>query len=66
MEDSSLSSSFHHNDVIIDQFTKQAIPFANLAAHSHEEAFKLLLALSDAGDKDTVLDVACGPGLLAC
>lgn len=66
MEDSSLSSSFHHNDVIIDQFTKQAIPFANLAAHSHEEAFKLLFALSDAGDKDTVLDVACGPGLLAC
>ena len=47
-------------DLIIDQFTKQAIPFANLAAHSHEEAFKLLFALSDAGDKDTVLDVACG------
>jgi SAM-dependent methyltransferase len=60
------SSSPSHNELIIDQFTKQAAPFANLAAHSHEEAFKLLFALSNAGEKDTVLDVACGPGLLAC
>ena len=66
MEDSSPSSSYRHNDLIIDQFTKQAIPFANLAAHSHEEAFKLLFTLSNASEKDTVLDVACGPGLLAC
>jgi ubiquinone/menaquinone biosynthesis C-methylase UbiE len=66
MEHTPLSSSSHHNDIIIDQFTKQAIPFANLAAHSHEEAFKLLVALSDAGQKDVVLDIACGPGLLAC
>ncbi len=60
------NSSSYHNDLIIDQFTKQAIPFANLAAHSHEETFKLLFTLSNASDKDTVLDVACGPGLLAC
>jgi ubiquinone/menaquinone biosynthesis C-methylase UbiE len=66
MKDSPLSSSYGHNDLIIDQFTKQAVPFANLAAHSHEEAFKLLFRLSNSGDKDTVLDVACGPGLLAC
>jgi ubiquinone/menaquinone biosynthesis C-methylase UbiE len=43
-----------------DQFTKQAIPFVNMVA------FKLLLALSEASKKDTVLDIACGPGLLAC
>lgn len=60
------SSSPSHNELIIDQFTKQAAPFANLAAHSHEEAFKLLFALSNASEKDTVLDVACGPGLLTC
>jgi ubiquinone/menaquinone biosynthesis C-methylase UbiE len=55
-----------HNELIIDQFTKQAIPFANMAAHSHEDAFKLLSTLSGASEKHTVLDVACGPGLLAC
>jgi SAM-dependent methyltransferase len=65
MEHSSPSSS-HHNELIIDQFTKQAIPFANMAAHSNEDVFKLLLALSEASEKDTVLDIACGPGLLAC
>ena len=59
------SSSPCHNE-LIDQFTKQAIPFANMAAHSYEDAFKLLSALSGPGQKDTVLDVACGPGLLAC
>jgi ubiquinone/menaquinone biosynthesis C-methylase UbiE len=60
------SSSPCHNELIIDQFTKQAISFANMAAHSHEDAFKLLSALSGPSQKDTVLDVACGPGLLAC
>ena len=63
---SSSSSHSSHNELIIDQFTKQAIPFANLAAHSHEETFKLLFELSNASEKDTVLDVACGPRLLAC
>jgi hypothetical protein len=35
MEHSLLSPS-HHNELIIDQFTKQAIPFANMASHSNE------------------------------
>ena len=55
-----------HNKLIIDQFTKQAIPFAQMPVHSDEDAFKLLLILSKASEKDVVLDVACGPGLLAC
>jgi ubiquinone/menaquinone biosynthesis C-methylase UbiE len=37
-----------------------------MAAHSHEDAFKLLSALTGPSEKDTILDVACGPGLLAC
>ena len=59
-------SSSSHNELIIDQFTKQAIPFTNLPAHSDEDAFKLLFTLSEPSKNDTVLDVACGPGLLAC
>jgi hypothetical protein len=32
------TNSGYHNDLIIDQFTKQAIPFTQNAAHSAEYA----------------------------
>jgi ubiquinone/menaquinone biosynthesis C-methylase UbiE len=51
---------------IIDQFTKQAIPFADLLAQSNEESTKLLIKMSQLSMSDTALDVACGPGLLSC
>jgi ubiquinone/menaquinone biosynthesis C-methylase UbiE len=51
-----------HERLILEQFTKQAIPFSQMQNHSPE----LLLAASGAGPEDTVLDVACGPGLMAC
>jgi ubiquinone/menaquinone biosynthesis C-methylase UbiE len=51
-----------HQQLILDQFTKQAVPFSQMQDHSPE----LLLAASEAGPEDTVLDVACGPSLLAC
>jgi ubiquinone/menaquinone biosynthesis C-methylase UbiE len=60
------TDSAHHNDLIIDQFTKQAIPFTYNAAHSAEYAIKRLVTLSDVSKKDTVLDVACGSGLVSC
>jgi ubiquinone/menaquinone biosynthesis C-methylase UbiE len=50
-----------HHRLILDQFTKQAVPFSQMQNHSPE----LLLATSGAGTDDTVLDVACGPGLMA-
>ncbi|PWU80617.1 MAG: methyltransferase type 11 [Candidatus Nitrosopolaris wilkensis] len=58
--------SQYHNELIIDQFTKQAIPFTQNAAHSAEYAVKRLVTLSNASKKDTVLDVACGSGLVSC
>jgi ubiquinone/menaquinone biosynthesis C-methylase UbiE len=51
-----------HQRLILEQFTKQAIPFSQMQNHSPE----LLLAASEVGPTDTVLDVACGPGLMAC
>ncbi len=51
-----------HQRLILDQFTRQAVPFSQMQNHSPE----LLLAVSGAGPEDTVLDVACGPGLMAC
>jgi len=50
--------------VIVEQFTRQAASFARLS--SHEEATQLLLDMADVGAGDEVLDVACGPGMVAC
>jgi SAM-dependent methyltransferase len=52
--------------LILDQFTRQAEPFARLPAHSDEESIRLVREAAGIGPGDTVLDVACGPGLLAC
>lgn len=60
------TSSTDHNQLIVDQFTQQAIPFANKPEHSHEASLKLLLKASGVTAKDRVLDVACGPGIVAC
>ena len=55
-----------HQDLILDQFTKQAIPFATAPGIKDEEALKLVVECTGAGPNDTVLDVACGPGLVVC
>jgi len=59
-------SSAIHNQLIIEQFTQQAIPFANKLEHSKESSLKLLLSVSGVSTEDTVLDVASGPGIVAC
>ena len=53
-----------HRDEIIDQFSKQAIPFTKVPGHM--DSMQLLIKLSEVGADDSVLDVACGPGLVAC
>ena len=55
-----------HEDTIRDQFTKQAVTFSNAPAIKDEEALQLLVEFAGAGPEDSVLDVACGPGLVAC
>jgi SAM-dependent methyltransferase len=55
-----------HDDLIRDQFAKQAVPFATAPGIRDEAALRLLVDFSGAGPADTVLDVACGPGLVAC
>lgn len=53
-----------HQKRVVEQFTRQAIPFTQVPGHL--DAIGQLLALSRAAPEDTVLDVACGPGLVAC
>jgi SAM-dependent methyltransferase len=55
-----------HREQILDQFTRQATPFATAPSIKDEAALKLVIDFSGAGGNDTVLDVACGPGILAC
>ena len=55
-----------HDSRILDQFTRQAAPFAAAAPIRNQEALDRIVQWSGAGPDDTVLDVACGPGLLAC
>jgi len=53
-----------HNDLIKEQFNKQAATFGTMAGHY--DALDLMVRLAQAHEKDTVLDVACGPGIVAC
>ena len=55
-----------HRDTILDQFTRQAVPFATSAGIKDETALTLAIEFSGVGASDTVLDVACGPGIVAC
>jgi ubiquinone/menaquinone biosynthesis C-methylase UbiE len=60
------SADATHSDLILDQFTRQAVPFATAAVIKDEAALRLLVEFAGAGPDDTVLDVACGPGLVVC
>ena len=55
-----------HRDLILDQFTRQATPFSTAKTIADEAALRLLVEFSGAGPGDTVLDVACGGGLVVC
>lgn len=55
-----------HQSRILDQFTRQAAPFAGSASIRNEEALNRIVQWAGTGPEDTVLDVACGPGLLVC
>jgi ubiquinone/menaquinone biosynthesis C-methylase UbiE len=55
-----------HREKILDQFTRQAVPFSSAPAIRNQEALNRIVELAGAGPDDTVLDVACGPGLLVC
>jgi SAM-dependent methyltransferase len=55
-----------HRETIVDQFTKQALPFSTAPGIKDAAALQLVVEFSGAGADDTVLDVACGPGLVVC
>ena len=54
-----------HQDLILDQFTRQAVVFNAAAPVANADALQLIVDAAKPGPDDTVLDVACGGGLVA-
>ncbi len=59
-----MSQQAEHEAKIIEQFSQQAIPFTQVPGHF--DAMRMLVELSGVCGNDSVLDVACGPGMVAC
>jgi ubiquinone/menaquinone biosynthesis C-methylase UbiE len=55
-----------HSDRILDQFTRQAPAFSAAAMITDAAVLGRIVERAGAGSADTVLDVACGPGLVVC
>jgi ubiquinone/menaquinone biosynthesis C-methylase UbiE len=55
-----------HQERILDQFTRQAMPFSTANAITDANALRLIVAAAAPGPDDTVLDVACGGGIIVC
>ena len=53
-----------HNEKIIEQFSKQAVPFTKI--ESHYDSVDTIISMCEIKDKDRVLDIACGTGIVAC
>jgi ubiquinone/menaquinone biosynthesis C-methylase UbiE len=55
-----------HDAEILDQFTRQAEPFLRRHENSNNDLLQLMVDCADLGPADTVLDIACGPGIVSC
>ena len=56
----------NHQGLILDQFTRQATVFSTAPSITDEGALQMIVEAVSPGPEDTVLDVACGPGLVVC
>ena len=55
-----------HQERILDQFTRQAMPFSTANAITDANALRMIVTAAAPRPTDTVLDVACGGGLVVC
>lgn len=53
-----------HNENIKEQFSKQAASYTAVAAH--RDSLEVLIKMAAVSKEDTVLDIACGSGIVAC
>lgn len=59
-------SANQHAEEILDQFTRQAAQFAQSATARNEDLLCTTLRMAEPQPHDSMLDVASGPGMLAC
>lgn len=59
-----MKDSTAHNKQIVDQFSKQSVPFTKVPGHL--DSVNTLISMSGVKQTDFVLDVACGPGIVTC
>jgi ubiquinone/menaquinone biosynthesis C-methylase UbiE len=55
-----------HDAEVIDQFTRQAEPFVQRHGQGKDALLDVMAECADASTQDTLLDVACGPGIVSC
>ena len=55
-----------HQGLILDQFTRQASLFSTAAPITNADAVRMIVEAARPGPDDTVLDVACGGGIVVC
>jgi SAM-dependent methyltransferase len=56
----------NHQGLILDQFTRQATLFSTAAPITNEDALRMIIEAARPEPGDTVLDVACGGGIVVC
>lgn len=55
-----------HQERILDQFTRQATPFSTANTITDANALRMIVEAAAPKPGDTVLDVACGGGIVVC
>jgi ubiquinone/menaquinone biosynthesis C-methylase UbiE len=55
-----------HQSLILDQFSRQATPFSSAATITDADALRMIVEAAHPEPDDTLLDVACGPGIVVC
>ena len=55
-----------HQNLILDQFTRQATVFSTAPTITDEDALRMIVEAARPTSDDRLLDVACGPGLVVC
>ena len=53
----------NHNKTIVEEFSKQAVAFTKIKAH--HDSVESIIAMSEVSKEHTVLDVACGSGIVS-
>ncbi len=55
-----------HNERIVTEFTQQSHLYSQSPELNDENALEVLINAAGVCNTDSVLDIACGPGVLAC